>query len=165
MQSALKSCEWCKGSFQERRYKQKYCSYVCGYSAKNYNRKQLTGPKPRKVNQCLRCGAAMEHKKSHALYCSKTCKSMDHNFMHRGGTRLSKARRQRIIDRDKATCYSCGSKLQISDIELDHLIPVSKGGTSDAQNVAVSCVKCNRQRGNKIMLIQLKKLAELGAIA
>ncbi len=33
--------------------------------------------------------------------------------------------------------------------ELDHRNPVSKGGSNNIRNLALSCQKCNRQKGNK----------------
>jgi endogenous inhibitor of DNA gyrase (YacG/DUF329 family) len=165
MNMSKKSCEWCGKAYEPKRYRQKFCSYVCGYTAQNQKKRIQIGSKPRRVEECQRCGKEMTHKKSHALYCSKTCKSMDHTFIHRGGTRIKGARRQQIIQRDGSACYMCGVNLKMSRIELDHLIPVSKGGTSDDYNVAAACLQCNRKRGNKITFAQLKKLAELGAIA
>ncbi len=35
------------------------------------------------------------------------------------------------------------------DVEFDHIIPWSKGGSSDEHNVKLLCKKCNRKKGNK----------------
>jgi 5-methylcytosine-specific restriction endonuclease McrA len=136
-------------------YAQKRCSYRCGYMSNNSAR-QFT--KPRKAANCLRCGADLSHKKSHAIYCSKTCKSMDHNFKHRGRTRVAGVvRRTEIIQRDGSTCYLCNKSLAISEVELDHLIPVAQGGTSEAVNLAVACRWCNRSRGARLSILQILK--------
>ena len=158
-------CGWCGASFVTRRYEQRYCSYVCGYSARNSKSKEVRKAKPRAVANCLRCGLTLEGKSRKAIYCSKTCKSIDHTFRHRGGTRKSPARRRLIIERDAHTCYMCGLVVPPNRIELDHLIPVAKGGSSDDFNVAVACRSCNRRRGTHISIAQMKKLAELGVFA
>lgn len=34
--------------------------------------------------------------------------------------------------------------------EWDHLIPVSRGGTNDPDNIVVSCRSCNRSKGDRL---------------
>ena len=107
----------------------------------------------------------MAHKKAHAIYCSKTCKSMDHTIKHRSKTRFtSVARRHEIYLRDNKKCYMCNKELGVKDFHLDHLIPVKKGGSNESNNLAVSCPYCNRSRGTKIEEKQLAKLKELSQI-
>ena len=143
-------------------YAQKRCSYRCGYMAQNA-KKPL---KPRLVQECQRCGADLSHKKSHAIYCSKTCKSMDHTFRHRGKTRIEGvARRRAIIERDGSTCYLCCKQVPSSEIELDHLIPVAQGGTSEPENVAVTCRSCNRSRGASMDIRQVLKRNQIRSLA
>ena len=55
--------------------------------------------------------------------------------------------RDYIFTRDNYTCTYCqqvGHKL-----ELDHIIPLSKGGTSLEENLTTACFKCNRQKRDK----------------
>lgn len=61
---------------------------------------------------------------------------------------------------DSAThCYYCGVELQkLSDPvrrvnadnrkTIDHLIPVSKGGTNEESNLVIACRKCNNLKGD-----------------
>jgi len=49
--------------------------------------------------------------------------------------------------RDQGRCVKCGSK---ENLEFDHIIPVSKGGSNTARNIQILCQKCNREKGNKI---------------
>jgi hypothetical protein len=154
-------CEYCQNSYVVTRHWQKTCSYKCGYYFQNSKKKQDIS----NFGNCARCGKSLAHKKSHALYCSTTCKSMDHTFKHRSKTRFATtARRQEIYIRDNSSCYMCLTKLEFSKIELDHLIPVSRGGDSSSENLAVSCMFCNRSRGSKIGIRQLEKLHELRII-
>ncbi len=43
-------------------------------------------------------------------------------------------------------CVFCGEK---ENLERDHLIPLSRGGTQDPENIAWSCSTCNASRGRK----------------
>jgi len=52
-----------------------------------------------------------------------------------------------VFERDNFTCAYCkrvGGKL-----EADHIVPISKGGTNDFDNLTTSCRKCNRQKKDK----------------
>ena len=56
--------------------------------------------------------------------------------------------RRRIIDRDGFECQSCGAK---DEIQIDHIIPISRGGSSDDDNLQVLCAPCNRSKGAKTL--------------
>lgn len=151
-------CQWCEALYTPKTYWQKTCSYECGYTKRNQkNKRGQTN-----FGFCLRCNKSLANKRANAIYCSKTCKSMEHTFKHRGSTRLvPTARRKEIYKRDQAKCYLCKTHLGFHEFELDHLIPVSRGGDSSPCNVAVSCRKCNRSRGSRIGIDQLSKIYEL----
>ena len=51
--------------------------------------------------------------------------------------------------RDEGKCVHCQTKLTPETVTFDHLIPVSHGGRSSIQNLALSCQRCNRRRGNE----------------
>ena len=57
--------------------------------------------------------------------------------------------RYNIFARDKNTCQYCGHKFPRSELNLDHVIPRSQGGTSTWENVVCSCHRCNRKKGGK----------------
>lgn len=57
--------------------------------------------------------------------------------------------RNKIIARDKRICQNCGKLCDYSDIEIDHIQPVSKGGKTIESNLQVLCVSCNRKKSNK----------------
>jgi 5-methylcytosine-specific restriction endonuclease McrA len=54
-----------------------------------------------------------------------------------------------VVRRDNNQCQNCGQVLKDNEIEFDHIIPVSKGGSSEEQNVRVSCFDCNRSKSDK----------------
>lgn len=57
--------------------------------------------------------------------------------------------RYNIYARDNCTCQYCGRKLPRYELNLDHVIPRSKGGTSTWENVVCSCQECNRRKGGE----------------
>lgn len=47
-------------------------------------------------------------------------------------------------------CASCKCDLRKAGYEVDHIIPVSKGGSSWPDNIQCLCRSCNRSKGNKL---------------
>jgi len=62
---------------------------------------------------------------------------------------MTKELRLKIIRRDGCVCQNCGKRCSYSEIEIDHIRPISKGGKTIDSNLQVLCVKCNRQKSNK----------------
>ena len=58
----------------------------------------------------------------------------------------------RVARRDNNTCQVCGKILLDREIEIDHIIPYSRGGSSDENNLRVTCLDCNRKKGNTVEL-------------
>ena len=76
---------------------------------------------------------------------------------------ISGKTRQNVLMRDNYTCQICGATVKDgAKLEIDHLVPVSKGGTNDENNLQVLCQQCNREKHNRTDLLHDKrKLAEL----
>ncbi|WP_411292900.1 HNH endonuclease [Streptomyces sp. CBMA123] len=51
--------------------------------------------------------------------------------------------RLRVLYRDRKTCYLCQST---GANEVDHIVPVARGGTHDLTNLAAVCSACHRQK-------------------
>lgn len=47
------------------------------------------------------------------------------------------------------TCYLCLNPTPFKKDHLEHKIPLSRGGTNDYSNLAISCEKCNYEKHNK----------------
>jgi 5-methylcytosine-specific restriction endonuclease McrA len=54
-----------------------------------------------------------------------------------------------IYARDDNTCQYCGVRLPRADLNLDHVIPRSRGGATSWDNVVCSCVPCNLRKGGR----------------
>lgn len=52
-----------------------------------------------------------------------------------------------IFERDDWTCQYCGARG--CKLECDHIFPVSRGGSSDPQNLTTACFVCNRSKRAK----------------
>jgi len=52
-----------------------------------------------------------------------------------------------VWNRDGGKCVKCGSQ---ENLEFDHIIPVSKGGSNTARNIQLLCETCNRKKSNVI---------------
>lgn len=59
--------------------------------------------------------------------------------------------RYEILERDSHTCQYCGRKPPEVILEIDHIVPVSKGGVTEKFNLFTSCRDCNIGKSNKIM--------------
>ncbi|ABK61267.1 HNH endonuclease [Clostridium novyi] len=61
--------------------------------------------------------------------------------------------REKIKKRDNYTCQKCGLSTRDEKnllLEIDHIIPISKGGMSTEKNLQTLCWKCNRKKGAKL---------------
>jgi 5-methylcytosine-specific restriction endonuclease McrA len=63
----------------------------------------------------------------------------------------------RIFSRTEGRCHICRKQLCFSNYgqlgrrgawEIEHSLPVSKGGTDHLNNLYAACVRCNRSKGN-----------------
>lgn len=52
-----------------------------------------------------------------------------------------------VYKRDAGRCVYCGST---DNLQLDHIIPFSKGGATTIENLQLLCRKCNLEKSNKI---------------
>ena len=52
-----------------------------------------------------------------------------------------------VFLRDKFTCQYCGDR---KDLTFDHLLPKSRGGLTDWENVVTACSTCNVQKGGNL---------------
>jgi 5-methylcytosine-specific restriction endonuclease McrA len=49
-----------------------------------------------------------------------------------------------LIARDGERCRRCG---RMDDLTIDHIIPISAGGSDDLRNLQILCRPCNSRKG------------------
>jgi 5-methylcytosine-specific restriction endonuclease McrA len=57
--------------------------------------------------------------------------------------------RRNIFHRDRNRCQYCGKHHRQSDLNVDHVIPLSRGGASTWDNVVCACIECNSRKGSR----------------
>jgi len=62
--------------------------------------------------------------------------------------RISPSQRARVVERAKGCCEYCQSQEQYSPdpFSVEHVIPLSKGGTNGLDNLAFACQGCNNRK-------------------
>lgn len=62
--------------------------------------------------------------------------------------------RDNVFLRDDYICQFCGGDFvdNKNQLTLDHVIPSSKNGKTNFKNIVTCCSKCNREKGDKIIL-------------
>lgn len=145
------------------------CLVVIAQERKEF-RKQWEGKKV----ECYECGKEFEMKTHNSKYCSLKClnramyrmqairkrERLKHNGKIDNSITLSK-----LIIRDKNTCKICGHAINEKDYtidnrgnfvvgerypSIDHILPVSKGGTHTWNNVQLAHHQCNSIKNNNI---------------
>jgi 5-methylcytosine-specific restriction endonuclease McrA len=56
----------------------------------------------------------------------------------------------KVVRRDGQICQRCYQPVPDDQVEFDHVIPFSKGGTTTSENLKLCCRNCNRQKSNSI---------------
>ena len=57
--------------------------------------------------------------------------------------------RYMLYTRAHGRCAYCGKELKKTEATIDHIIPVSQGGETSWENIALSCSKCNCKKDNR----------------
>lgn len=83
--------------------------------------------------------------------------SLIRNELRRQTSKLSKPKELQFLyelnikTHGTLTCELCFKPIKFGEDSLDHLLPISKGGTNDFWNLAISHLGCNRKKGSKTM--------------
>ena len=68
--------------------------------------------------------------------------------------------KQQLYGQQAGNCKGCGEHFNIYNLEVDHLIARSVGGTDHISNLQLLCGNCNRIKGNRGQEYLIKKLSE-----
>lgn len=55
--------------------------------------------------------------------------------------------RDKIFDRSGGRCSYCGGEIKREKFQVDHVVPVSRGGLTHKDNLVASCGVCNMAKG------------------
>ncbi len=58
--------------------------------------------------------------------------------------------RHNVYSRDGNRCQYCGRRFPTSELSLDHVVPLSRGGLSTWENIVCACLPCNVRKGNRL---------------
>jgi len=56
----------------------------------------------------------------------------------------------RVMRRDGFACRYCGATEDQSTLEVDHIVPVSKGGETKMENLQTLCARCNARKSDSL---------------
>ena len=55
-----------------------------------------------------------------------------------------------LFERDQYCCQYCGKDFSADRLNMDHVIPRSKGGRTTWENIVTACIPCNTQKANRL---------------
>jgi hypothetical protein len=147
-----KQCKLCNATFVANGA-QHYCTPKCQELGKKISLRKLKRQRLL-AGLCARHGTAGHCEICHARNFNKANKRRGPEGA-RGPTR-SKVEIRKLCEQQKWKCSLCGKKLDPElrgthnmAISIDHVIPVSKGGTHDLANLAAAHRICNTKKGNR----------------
>lgn len=163
-------CIVCGGIF-EGRQNARYCSDDCRKSRARERAKISYKPVESTTKICKHCGLDFTAKTRGQIYCRdcNSTKRKEAKKMHKGG--VSKAKRNRIYERDNYTCQLCGEPLRMDKLNtlgtprphpksptVDHIIPISVAKLANWESIDINSednlraahYSCNSARGNRV---------------
>jgi 5-methylcytosine-specific restriction endonuclease McrA len=159
-------CKECGAAFVSRR-ERAYCSDSC--ERRVWHRAHYVSQAP-EFRLCACCGkqfAAPKAKTRPTDFCSAKCKSQQERRQNRAHRIKRKAAARavtvesvdpiKVFERDRWRCRLCGVKTPKAQRgtyastapELDHIIPLSKGGEHSYRNTQCACRRCNGAKADR----------------
>ena len=63
---------------------------------------------------------------------------------------ISSTVRYAVLTRDNNRCVACGITAKETQLQVDHIIPFSQGGSNKNDNLQTLCLDCNRGKSDRI---------------
>lgn len=152
-----------------------YCSRACKKSVDSAAQKVSypTKYRPRRYSkECLTCGNQYVARRTRSRFCSEACRRLHpacRDLMRnswnarrarvRGASKGPRFQVLSVLERDGWKCQICGiptprelrgNRVAPNAPELDHIIPVSRGGAHSPENTQCACRRCNSRKKNKL---------------
>lgn len=68
------------------------------------------------------------------------------------GLRNRSRKRHQLSSRDGgAICAYCGLRFKLRRLTIDHVVPLSRGGTNALTNLVLACGPCNQSKADKLL--------------
>ena len=90
---------------------------------------------------CPNCGNVYNDLK--AKFCTNCATKLEIRY---GRQPIPRKLRHEVFKRDGFCCRECGASKDETSLEIDHILPVAKGGTNDIDNLQTLCRECNRMK-------------------
>ena len=112
-------------------------------------------------SMCVECAKAKKKERISVYRKVRKARYNDKTFRARCrkyGGRYEPINRIKVYEKDKYKCYLCKCKVVVSETyqpnqaSLDHIVPLSLGGSHTYDNVKTCCVECNGKRSNNISI-------------
>lgn len=94
----------------------------------------------------VRDGHGVIHTPSRTILIPRVIQLLRYDRVPRRDVRFT---RRNVFYRDRNRCQYCGRVFPQRLLNLDHVVPLSRGGTSSWENVVCACVECNCRKGNR----------------
>lgn len=172
--SLRRTCTVCASVFQATRSDQLYCFEAVCEQRRGRNRTNANSQKQQKARpsrMCPECGALFRPENRRRTYCSRRCakcanredaRSHQSRARHYGVER-EPINRIDVFRRDGWRCQVCGIKTperlrgtrHDHAPELDHRVPLVRGGSHTYANVQCCCRRCNGAKGSERIVGQM----------
>ncbi len=99
---------------------------------------------------CLEDGNADEfiHSVSFAVRVPRVLRLVNYDKVPKQTLRFN---RRNLFARDNNQCQYCGKVFSLSHLSFDHVVPRSRGGTTNWDNVVCCCLSCNGKKGDRLV--------------
>lgn len=169
----VKYCVECGGSFKVEAASQVVCSEECKKDRQAHLSKLAQSRSKARARErdtrplielvCPECQASHFTKLGNKKFCSEKCRRKVHrrNVSSRTDARIRSVTVEsvnpiKVFERDGWKCQLCGKNtprtkrgtLDKNAPELDHIMPLSRGGEHSYRNTQCSCRSCNAAKGN-----------------
>lgn len=162
-------CPACGQQFTQDHNLSTYCSRACANRASGRRRPRRSARRGTQttIAACTICGAGYVQEHPGTRTCSPACSNQltslrnsdkSHHrrtLMH--GTTYVPINKQEIYERDTWTCGLCGNPIPQTahypdpmSASLDHITPISVGGSHTPDNVQAAHLTCNIRKGNRV---------------
>jgi 5-methylcytosine-specific restriction enzyme A len=68
-----------------------------------------------------------------------------------GGVKLNRELIRELYKKYEYRCFFCLKTREEAKLSIDHIKPISKGGTNESSNLQILCMKCNQSKSSKIL--------------